>query len=271
MGIRRRRRRPGAQEAPADEPAAEGERAPEGAGEPSPEGEQPTGLISGTRSALKPIKKRHVIVASMGIMGIGFAGLLLFSAFSLWWTSTPEFCDKCHVMNVYVDTWEASPHGEENCEHCHLNPGLFSFMGGKIASMQVVANFMTGNFEDDSFTAHVSNAACLQCHEDLMEEEVTTYESGITVSHLHIIDNGAKCMDCHSTVAHGDSVEVGAVTLPTMDKCMKCHDGKTAPTDCVLCHREGPPAEDAIEFDEFGVVSERADVQEGQQGEEGAP
>lgn len=217
--------------------------------EPGPadaDGEEASGgLLSSTRAALKPVKKRHIVIASLGLMGLAFAGMLLFSAFSFWWTSTPEFCDKCHIMNVYVDTWDASAHTGINCEHCHINPGLFNFMGGKIAGLQVVANYITGNYDDDSFSASVSNAACLQCHGDLLEQEKITFDSGITVSHFHIMDNGGKCMDCHSTVAHGESIPVGAATYPTMDRCMKCHDGTTAPTDCKLCHTTGPPETEA--------------------------
>jgi len=209
--------------------------------------ETPGGLLSSTRAALKPVKKRHVLIASMGLLGIGFAGVLLFSAFSFWWTSQPDFCDKCHVMNVYVDTWDASAHTGINCEHCHINPGLFNFMGGKIAGLQVVANYITGHYDDDSFTAAVSNAACLECHGDLLKQEKITFDDGITVSHFHIMDNGGKCMDCHSTVAHGEAVPVGAATYPTMDRCMKCHDGTTAPTDCKLCHASAPPTVDATE------------------------
>jgi nitrate/TMAO reductase-like tetraheme cytochrome c subunit len=223
-------------------PAASGGAGAEGDGE-----EAGGGLLSGTRAALRPVKKRHVVIASLGLLGVAFAGVLLFSAFSFWWTSQPSFCDKCHVMNTYVDTWQASAHTGINCEHCHINPGLFNFMGGKIAGLQVVANYITGNFDDDSFSASVSNAACLQCHGDLLVPEKVTFDDGISVSHRHIMDNGGKCMDCHSTVAHGDAIPVGAATFPTMDRCMKCHDGTTAPTDCVLCHESGPPNPDADE------------------------
>lgn len=205
------------------------------------------GLLGSTRAALRPVKKRHVVIASLGLLGVAFAGVLLFSAFSFWWTSQPSFCDKCHVMNAYVDTWQASKHTGINCEHCHINPGLFNFMGGKIAGLQVVANYFTGNFDDDSFSASVSNAACLECHDDLLVPEKITFDDGISVSHQHIMDNGGKCMDCHSTIAHGDAIPVGAATFPTMDRCMKCHDGVTAPTQCVLCHESGPPREPANE------------------------
>jgi nitrate/TMAO reductase-like tetraheme cytochrome c subunit len=258
MAFLRRRRRA----SPTDEeaPAEAGERAPDT--EPAPSGApEAKGVLGSTREALKPVKKRHILIASLGLMGVGLAGVLLFSAFSLWWTSQPSFCDRCHVMNTYVDTWEASPHGDINCEHCHINPGLFSFMGGKIAGLQVVANYITGHFDDDSFSAAVSNAACLECHGSLLDHEKNVI-GDLNVSHLHIVDNGGKCMDCHSTVAHGNSVPVGAANFPTMDKCMKCHDGVLAPTTCSLCHRDGTPKNEPPP-DQFGVTPDmRATVEQ---------
>ncbi len=248
MSFLRRRRRP---TPPEDDATPEGERAPEGsppgtgqgaAGGGSPEDK---GLLSSTRAALAPVKKRHILVASMGLMGIGLAGVLLFSAFSLWWTSQPSFCNKCHVMNKYVATWEASSHAGINCEHCHINPGLFSFMGGKIAGLQVVANYITGHFDDTSFNAAVTNAACLECHEEILDKNVRDEDVGIIVSHGEIIDSGGKCMNCHSTVAHGEAVPIGSATYPTMQTCLTCHDDVTAPLqDCSVCHIRtplGPP------------------------------
>ena len=220
-----RRRRPTADEEPA------GDAAPD---------DQQKGLLSSTRAELRDVRKRYIIIASLGIMGVAFAGVLLFSAFSLWWTSQASFCNRCHIMNKYVATWEASKHGDVNCENCHINPGLFNFVGGKIAGLQVVANYLTGNYNDNSYSAAVSNSACLRCHESLLNQEHNTFGT-LMVSHRHIVENGGKCMDCHSTVAHTDAVPVGAANYPTMDKCMRCHDGVIAPTTCTLCHASGPP------------------------------
>jgi nitrate/TMAO reductase-like tetraheme cytochrome c subunit len=219
---------------------------PEGGPEGAPDESAPTGLISGTRAALAPVKKRHVVVASLGLMGFAAAGVLLFSAASFWWTSQPSFCNKCHVMEPYVAAWERSSHADVNCEACHLQPGFFGFLGGKISGLQVVMNYIRGTYEDYSFNAAVSNGSCLQCHDEILAGNVHNAESGITVSHLDIIEMGGKCLNCHSTVAHGNEVPEGAATHPTMETCLTCHDDKIAPLDCDLCHtgRE-PPSEQA--------------------------
>jgi nitrate/TMAO reductase-like tetraheme cytochrome c subunit len=243
----RKRRRDQRSAAPPDDAAAgEGSPQPTEPGEttgPSDEG-TPRGPFASTRAALAPIKKRHVMVASIGLMGVAAAGVFLFSAVSFWWTSQPSFCNRCHVMEPYVEAWEQSAHRDVSCESCHLTPGFFGFLGGKISGLQVVMNYIRGEYEDWSFNAAVSNAACIQCHESILEGNVHDNASGITVSHLDIIRMGGKCLNCHSTVAHGAAVSVGSETHPTMATCLKCHNDKIAPLDCDLCHtgRE-PPAE----------------------------
>ena len=210
--------------------------------EPAPEA--PSGVIASTRAALAPVKKRHVLVATVGLMSFTAVGVLLFSAVSFWWTSQPSFCGRCHVMEPYITAWEQSPHADVNCESCHLTPGFFGFIGGKIAGLQVVANYIRGDYEDWSFNAAVSNAACLQCHEEITEESIHSQDTGILVSHLDILESGGKCMFCHSTVAHGSAVATGSATHPTMQTCLTCHNDEIAPLDCDLCHvGKKPPTE----------------------------
>ncbi|HWO70196.1 MAG TPA: NapC/NirT family cytochrome c [Actinomycetota bacterium] len=202
--------------------------------------------LRATREALAPVGGRRVVAAGAVVMGLSVAGLLLFAAASFWWTSQPSFCARCHVMTPYVEKWEASPHREVNCERCHLTPGFFGFIGGKIAGLQVVMNYIRGTYEDWSFNAAVPNAACLQCHEDILAGNVHDPRTGITVSHRNIVELGGKCLNCHSTVAHGEAVAYGSATHPTMSACLRCHNDRIAPLECNLCHtgRQGPPGGD---------------------------
>lgn len=231
---------------------------------PDPRGrrDRPVGFresLHATREALAPLGHRPVILASFGLAGFAVGGVLLFSAFSFWWTSQPSFCDRCHVMNKYVDTWEASPHKDVNCENCHTTPGLFGFLGGKISGLQVVMNYIRGEYEDYSFNAAVSNASCLQCHEEILERNIHTGESAVVVSHLNIVEMGGKCLSCHSTVAHDGAIPTGSETHPTMQSCLTCHDDETAPLRCSLCHvgREPPgdvPVEDGTTTGDGGTT-----------------
>ena len=227
---------------PASSETSEEAQAP-GIGEPIEEpGEQKsTGIIGETRAAMAALKKRHVLVAGLGLMGFLVAGVFVLSAASFWWTSQPSFCNGCHVMKPYVAEWKQSPHRNVTCENCHLTPGLFGYIGGKISGLQVVANYIRGDYKDWSFNAAVSNAACIQCHASVLSSNVHDAKTGITVSHSNIIGMGAKCVQCHSTVAHGSAVPVGSQTHPTMATCLKCHNGQIAPLKCSLCHTDVEP------------------------------
>ena len=242
--------RPSGVEDRKDGGAREGEKeAPEAAEAHEPKTEEPSRArkkgplrtYREVRQALAPLGRRRVLTASIGLLGVAFTGVLLFSGFSFWWTSQPSFCNRCHVMEPYVDAWEQSSHREVNCESCHLRPGFFAFIGGKIAGLQVVMNYVRGNYEDYSFNAAVANDSCLECHEPILEATVRVRD--IRVSHLDIVETGGKCISCHSTVAHGDAVPVGSATHPSMQACLKCHDDETAPLKCSLCHVGREPSQ----------------------------
>jgi len=140
-------------------------------------------------------------------------------------------------MKPFIQAWEGSAHKDVNCEKCHTTPGMFGFVGGKVAGLQVVSNYVRGDYRDWSFNAAVSNGSCLQCHESILEKSIhTTGRVDVLVSHANIVQGGAKCIGCHSTVAHGSEVPVGSQTHPTMASCMNCHNDKIAPLRCRLCH-----------------------------------
>ena len=227
--------------ATAGEPApAEGDEGEDASGRHiyvPPHGEGFFGTLKSINHVLSQLGRKKVAAATLTIFGIGIGALLLVSGFSFWWTSQPSFCAKCHPMTKFVDAWEQSPHKDVSCEQCHLQPGLFGFLGGKIAGLQVVMNYVRGNYEDYSFNAAVSNASCLQCHESIMNQDIhSSGPTDVRVSHKDIIEAGAKCTSCHNTVAHGDAVPFGAQTHPTMATCLTCHNGQTAPLKCTLCH-----------------------------------
>lgn len=190
------------------------------------------------RVALRPLATRRVMATLLLVVSLSTVGLLALSGASMWWTSQPSFCGKCHPMKPFIDQWAVSTHRTVNCEKCHTTPGLFGFIGGKIAGLQVVANYFRGDYRDWSFNAVVSNAACLECHESIMEKSIHKKGKGLplVVSHENIVKAGGKCNFCHSTVAHGKAVPPGSQTHPSMSACVKCHNGKIAPLRCSMCH-----------------------------------
>jgi nitrate/TMAO reductase-like tetraheme cytochrome c subunit len=193
--------------------------------------------VRAVRRGLFGVGRRRLLIGGSVMLGVPLIAMVGVSAYSLHATSQPSFCGNCHVMQPYIDAWHGSTHGEVNCEECHIPPGGAAFVGGKIGSIQVVIDYWRGNYDmDRSFSAVVSNASCLRCHESLVTEGPITTSEGLIVDHRGIIRLGEKCMTCHSTVAHEAVMPVGARTFPTMQTCFKCHDGTTASTQCSLCH-----------------------------------
>ena len=120
--------------------------------------------------------------------------------------------------------------GEEICTNCH------DFESGK---------------------AGEPPAACTTCHVDFKPEfpaGVKPWEStrainkpasihipkpNLKMNHKVHIDKGIACARCH-----GDLKSVQVATrensLPLMNTCMECHDGKQAPSQCRTCHLAKP-------------------------------
>lgn len=192
--------------------------------------------VRAVNRALFGVGRRRLLIGGAVMLSTPAILVGAMSGYGLWATSQPSFCGSCHVMEPYLQAWDASPHRDVNCESCHIPPGTAAFVGGKIAGLQVVINYWTGNYEEDrSFNAVVGNASCLRCHEEVLEGTVTG-EDGLRVSHRGIVAEGGKCITCHSTVAHESAMKAGARTYPQMQTCFRCHDGTTASAGCTTCH-----------------------------------
>ena len=129
-----------------------------------------------------------------------------------------------------VVTHKQSNHAEVDCMSCHGGGGVT----GAIATRARAAGNLVAHLvhAQPDLSTNVANTDCLSCH-----EEVTTgvrVVRGIRVRHADFIDGGARCLDCHGAVGH--SAKPGFVRRPTMDTCLSCHDGVTAPTECGTCH-----------------------------------
>lgn len=141
-------------------------------------------------------------------------------------------CITCHGQKTHAASLEESPHNGVECSECH------SPTGPSGPARQLVS-FVRWNYvyaaEDgvpDLRPGSVGSSACLRCHKSV--EEGVAERGGIRVRHSDFIDQGYKCRECHNSVSHPKMVL--EPTDPTMDKCLVCHDGVQAPTECSLCH-----------------------------------
>lgn len=197
--------------------------------------------VKEVHQALRPIGWRRLVLAGAFLAAPLLLGGAALAGVSLWATSQPSFCENCHPMERFVNEWRVSSHEEVNCEYCHTKPGVFGFLGAKIAALQEAVIYFGGEYEEHEINAVVPNSSCLRCHKDVLDV-VTDSEraGGLHVSHEGIVEGGGKCINCHSTIAHGSAVPAGSQTLPTMAACARCHDDQTAPMRCSLCHLSRP-------------------------------
>ncbi|MCZ7381467.1 MAG: NapC/NirT family cytochrome c [Candidatus Methanoperedens sp.] len=154
-------------------------------------------------------------------------------------TTQPVFCNSCHEMNFYYNTWQNSTHGPKAvCLNCHSEPGLNGFIGEKVrGAEQVVAHF-SGNFTVPiQIVRRVKNDQCLACHPETRNLTDKTIEA----KHALHMDKSVLCADCHSRLVHNQSGQPRVITLAQCDLCHKAHTnfklvGVHATLSCEKCH-----------------------------------
>lgn len=173
------------------------------------------------------ITKKALLIGALILIGLG----IIFSFSSLIYSSYPSFCRYCH--NREYRSWRYSSHEKFGCASCHQNPGPIGLLTEKMETYQMAFLKTTGAYFKPIRT-DVANARCKKCHVQMKKIIVS---GGIRMSHAQPESAGYWCTDCHNIVPHGEKV-VPFKNLPTMDKCVKCHNEKRASADCLLCHSE---------------------------------
>lgn len=165
------------------------------------------------------------------------------------YTTRPDFCASCHIMEPYVESWRQSAHGKVSCVDCHYEPGILETAEGKFKAVNQVVKYVTGT-EGTKPWAEVSDASCMRsgCHTTRLLAGRVDYEIGrtsIPFDHApHLLEmrrsKKLRCTSCHSQIVQGEHLTVTATT------CLLCHF-KGAEEDpklsvCTTCHRppEGP-------------------------------
>ena len=204
--------------------------------------------------------RRGVIVAIVLV-----AVALLFGGGGAAWhaSSSPQFCNSCHIMRPYVAAWHASRHSEVACVQCHYPPGLKDTLRVKFQAVTQVAKWATGAYNSKPY-AEVENASCLRsgCHATagLTAKPTLHFGRGIRFDHGPHLDatktgRTLRCTSCHAQIVVDKHFEVDRRT------CFTCHfkgtkNGRelTPVAGCVGCHETPKGAID------LGVV--RLDHQE---------
>lgn len=159
---------------------------------------------------------RNTIIISAALF------ILIMLSLSAYGTSRPGFCKLCHQMRTRSDALDSSVHKGIGCLACHQEPGALGYAG---FSIKEFTNFPKVFFKSGNLNASVSDKSCNRCHEAV--SEAVLFKDEISISHQHFTSKGYKCVDCHNTVAHGKIT--ARPNYPSIDKCLVCHDNKTAP------------------------------------------
>lgn len=178
-----------------------------------------------TRSR-KPMSRRAAVLVTW----TGVAMILFVVAGTYVATGSDRYCSgTCHASSPAVAAATKDAHEAVACVACHEAPGVGGVVGAlasrtRQAVMQV-SGVTTGP------VAPVPADRCLSCHAAKLATTVTSTSSGIRMSHSQVLAAGLRCSECHQAVGHGTVPVAGR-----MNVCVRCHNDRTAPARCSLCH-----------------------------------
>ncbi len=190
-------------------------------------------------------------------------------------TSQSWFCNSCHIMNPYYDSWKHGAHKDVECVKCHISPGVDNFLAAKFNGLgQVVDDVLHRTSMKPS--GSVSELACMRsgCHDSEKVKKTNKTEGKYLFKHekhLNLEYKGIKiaCATCHSHVKGDNHFEVNT------NVCVTCHlmrddaaanavgaDGKK-PSLIRLAVREAAPGLDAHGAPAIAAPASTAPASEG--------
>lgn len=180
--------------------------------------------------------KKIISITSLAILAIiviaGGVGFLVVR-------SQPGFCNSCHEMNFYYQTWQSSTHATKAvCLNCHSEPGLQGFVAENARGARQLVSHFTGDYTVPiQIVTRVKNDQCLPCHNE------TRYLTDRTIEAKHSLhmDKSVLCADCHNRLVHNSSGQPRVITQAQCDLCHKAHTdfkllGVHATLSCEKCH-----------------------------------
>ncbi len=174
-------------------------------------------------------------------------GLIILFAVFVEYSTSPQFCNSCHIMEPYYNAWKTSTHDFVACVDCHYTPGLQSQARSKFEALNQVVSYVTRTYGSKP-RAEINDWSCLrsECHSQRLLQGRVDF-MGIHFDHQpHLVEvkRGLRlrCTSCHSQIVQGTHMTV------TTSTCFLCHFknveiGETI-AGCPSCH---PPPEATIE------------------------
>jgi cytochrome c nitrite reductase small subunit len=135
------------------------------------------------------------LAAAVGL-AVGIAGYtFVYAKGGAYLGDDPNACAQCHVMQVYLDSWQNSPHQHVAvCNDCHTpaNP-IRKYVVKATNGFHHSTAFTSGNYPTNirarEASRRVVEQQCRYCHADVVQAMVGNDES-------------ASCVRCHGGVGH---------------------------------------------------------------------
>jgi hypothetical protein len=174
-------------------------------------------------------RRRRIVRVSVVVVAI-----LLFVVAPIYIALQPKFFERYPAMEKYYDTWGKSVHSEVTCQMCHVST--------KLQDRALYTARMAGEFYLDilpisrnpKLQGAPPNDTCESCHIDLRS---VSPAGDLRIPHkAHVEVLKIDCVACHETLVHTKNINGGHA--PTMEMCLKCHNGKKAKNACDTCHTD---------------------------------
>lgn len=184
--------------------------------------------------------KKKILIA----LAVCFLLFIILALVFFKYSTSPQFCKSCHIMEPYYQSWKGSKHNKVACVECHYPPSApKTLVWKKFQALSQVVKYVTRTYSSKPF-AEIDDAACLRagCHSERLLEGKLTFGNGVKFDHRpHLTERRRgrqlRCVSCHSQVVVGKHVEV------TLDTCYLCHfrgmkEGRSLEPigGCLSCH-----------------------------------
>jgi nitrate/TMAO reductase-like tetraheme cytochrome c subunit len=159
------------------------------------------------------------------------------------YTTRSSFCNSCHEMNPYYQSWQASSHNGAECKDCHIPSGFTNFVKTKVSAFREIYVHFTGATKAPLMVRRqVANSVCEGCHRDGGKAKPLGTVSFANSSFAHGGKHVGSCVQagCHQRIVHQSVSPPTYVWPASMNACFTCHNGQKASKQCGYCHKNPP-------------------------------
>lgn len=176
-----------------------------------------------------------ILVVIVFIVIAGIAG-------SEWYTSQPDFCGSCHIMQKAHKSWSVSKHRNVKCVDCHYSPGESHALKAKFKGLGQVFTYLATKENEVRKPTIINDASCTtsNCHpkQKLKTDKVMFKERVFYIHKTHfdktIEGQTLHCGTCHQHITPDQHFQVPQIA------CFLCHfknaEFNEGRAKCSLCH-----------------------------------